>query len=372
MLISPLLAALAIKFGPFEYSAVTIFSLSLIITLSAENLVKGLITGIIGLIFATVGMAPIDSVTRYTFGTVNLRSGFDILTVLVGIYAIPEILAAAENSRMLNKIDTSAIGKVSIRGFGFSFKDFVGQIWNATRSALIGIGLGILPGIGNGTSNILAYSVAKNQSKHPEKFGTGIPDGIVATESANNATIGGTIIPLLTLGIPGDSTAALLLGAFIINGITPGPLIFQQNGNIVYAVYFAMILASIAMLLFELFGINLFVKILQIPKHLLFPIVFILCAIGAFGLNNRLFDVYVLICFGIVGYFLKKSDYPLPPLILGFVLGPIFELNFRRALSYSQGSFLPFLTQPIALAFLVLTIVSVGFGISKRRRRGAF
>lgn len=368
VLISPLLAALAIKFGPFEYAAVTIFSLSLIISLSADNLMKGLICGILGLMFATVGMAPIDSVTRFTFGSVNLRSGFDILTVLVGIYAIPEILELAEKGRSVKKIETGAIGKIKIKGFGFSLKEFFQQLPNALRSALIGIGLGILPGIGNGTSNIVAYSVAKNQSKHPEKFGTGIPDGIVATETANNATIGGTIIPLLTLGIPGDSTAALLLGALIINGITPGPLIFQESGYVVYAIYFAMIISSFIMLFLELYGINLFVKILNIPKHYLFSAVFVLCTIGAFGLNNRLFDIFVLIFFGLIGYFLKKADYPLPPLILGFVLGPIFELNFRRALSYSQGAMLPFVTRPISLIFLVMTVLSIGYGLFKKTK----
>lgn len=371
VLISPSLAALAIKFGPFEYAAVTIFSLSLIITLSADNMVKGVMSGLIGLVFATVGMAPIDSVTRYTFGFVNLRSGFDILTVLVGIYAIPEILEIAERSKWIKRIETEEIGKIKIKGFGFSFSEFIIQIPNAIRSAFIGIGLGILPGIGNGTSNILAYSVAKNQSKHPEKFGTGIPDGLVATETANNATIGGTIIPLLTLGIPGDSTAALLLGALIINGITPGPLIFQESGSVVYAIYFAMIISSLIMLFLDLYGINLFVKILNIPKHYLFPAVFVLCAIGAFGLNNRLFDIAILIFFGLVGYFLKKSEYPLPPLILGFVLGPIFELNLRRALSYSQGGLLPFVSRPISLMFLVLTIVSIGFGLFKNSKRKA-
>ncbi|MGD1832613.1 MAG: tripartite tricarboxylate transporter permease [Sphaerochaetaceae bacterium] len=368
VLISPLLAALAIKFGPFEYAAVTIFSLSLIITLSAKNLGKGVICGILGLMFGTVGMAPIDSVTRFTFGSVNLRSGFDILTVLVGLYAIPEILEVAEKSRSPKELEIQSIGKIKIKGFGFSLKEFLAQIPNAIRSSLIGIGLGILPGIGNGTSNILSYSVAKNQSKYPEKFGTGVPDGIVATEAANNATIGGTIIPLLTLGIPGDSTAALLLGALIINGITPGPLIFQQSGYVVYAIYFAMIISSILMLFFEMFGINFFVRILNIPKHYLFPAVFVLCAIGAFGLNNRLFDILILIGFGLIGYFLKKTEYPLPPLLLGFVLGPIFELNFRRALSYSNGSLAPFFMRPISLMFILFTFISIAYVVLKNKK----
>ena len=191
--ISPALANIAIKFGPWEYFSITVFSLTLIITLSEENLVKGLITGIIGLMLATVGLAPIDSVSRYTFGSNALNGGFDILTVLVGVFAISEILLAAENSHKPSASQkATVITDFNIKGFGFSLKEFFSQIPNCIRSALIGIGLGILPGIGSGTSNMLSYTIAKNQSKHPEKFGTGIIDGVVASETANNATIGGT------------------------------------------------------------------------------------------------------------------------------------------------------------------------------------
>lgn len=372
ILISPSLASVAIKFGPFEYFSITIFSLTLIITLSSENLIKGLMTGVFGLMLATVGMAPIDSTPRYTLGIGGLRSGFDILTVLVGIYAISELLSTAEQVKMETEKDVTVTAEIRIKGFGFSIKEFVSQIYNAIRSALIGIGLGILPGIGSGTSNILAYTVAKNQSKHSEKFGTGIIDGLVASETANNATIGGTIIPLLTLGIPGDSTSALLLGALMIKGITPGPLIFQENGKIVYAIYAAMILASVLMLIIEFFGLRLFIKVLKIPKYYLLPLVFALCTVGAYGLNNRIFDCGCLIFFGIIGYFLNKADYPLPPLILGFVLGAIMELNFRRALSYSQGSYAEFFTQPISCLFLIGACISVGislYGIYKKSKK---
>ena len=240
------------------------------------------------------------------------------------------------------------------------------------RSAAIGIGLGILPGIGSGTSNMLSYSIAQNQSKHPEKFGTGIIDGVVASETANNATIGGTIIPLLTLGIPGDSTSALLLGALIMKGVQPGPLIFQQNGQVVYAIYAAMALSSLFMLIVMFIGMKGFVRILKIPSHLLLPLVFVLCTVGAFGINNRLFDCYALIFFGFVGYLLQKGDYPMPPLILGFVLGSIMELNLRRALSYSQGDITEFFTRPMSCAFLVLAALSLAiniYGIYKSRKK---
>lgn len=372
VLISPPLASIAIKFGPFEYFSITIFSLTLIITLSSKNVIKGLMTGVLGLIFATVGMAPIDSVQRYTFGNPALKSGFDILTVLVGVFAISEILLAAEASRAGSKKDVSAITDFKIKGFGFSLKEFTSQTVNLFRSAFIGIGLGILPGIGSGTSNMLSYSVARSQSKYPEKFGTGIIDGVVASETANNATIGGTIIPLLCLGIPGDSTAALLLGALIMKGVQPGPLIFQQNGQVVYAIYTAMAIASLFMLVVMFIGMKGFVRILKIPSYLLLPLVFVLCTVGAFGINNRLFDCYALIFFGFVGYLLQKGDYPMPPLILGFVLGNIMEMNLRRALSYSQGDISEFFTRPMSCAFLLLAVLSLAiniYGVYKARKK---
>lgn len=359
MLISPTLSSIAIKFGPHEYFAITIFSLTLIITLSSENLVKGLITGVIGLIFATVGLAPIDSTARYTFGVTSLNSGFNVLIVLVGIYAVSEIIGTAEALHSGTQKDLSVLTDFKVKGFGFTMKEFVSQIWGAIRASAIGIGLGILPGIGNGTSNMLAYTVAKNQSKNPEKFGKGCIDGIVASETANNATIPGTIIPLLTLGIPGDSTAALLLGALVMKGITPGPLIFQQNGKVVYAIYAAIGVSALLMLIIEYLGLKWFVKILKVPTHILMPLVFALCIVGAFGTNNRVFDCGALIFFGFVGYLLKKGDYPLSPLILGFVLGEIMELNFRRAVSYSNGNYLEFFTHPISCVFLILAVFSI-------------
>ena len=359
VLISPPLASIAIKFGPFEYFSITIFSLTLIITLSSQNLVKGIMTGVLGLVFATVGLAPVDSVERYTFGNPNLNNGFDILTVLVGVFAISEIILAAETAHAKKQNQGTILTDFTIHGFGFSFAEFKSQIVNMFRSSFIGILLGILPGIGSGTSNMLSYSIAKSQSKYPEKFGTGIIDGIVASETANNATIGGTIIPLLTLGIPGDSTSALLLGALIMKGVQPCPLIFEQNGQVVYAIYAAMALASFFMLGIMFFGLRGFVRILKIPGYLLLPLVFVLCTVGAYGINNQLFDCYSLLFFGFVGYLLEKGKYPMTPLILGFVLGNIMELNLRSSLSYSMGDYSVFFTRPMSCTFLVLAAVSI-------------
>ena len=216
--VSPIIAEFALKFGPAEYFAVAIFSLTLISSLSGKSLVKGLISAALGIVFVTVGAAPIDAVDRYTFGFSGMRGGFDILTVLVGLYAISEILSTAANKKQLIA-GSGQVMQFKGKGFGFTMKEFLSQKVNFLIAALIGVGIGILPGIGGATSNILAYSVIKNKSKYPEKFGTGIIDGVVASETANNATIGGAMVPLLTLGIPGDAATAMLLGGLIVHGV---------------------------------------------------------------------------------------------------------------------------------------------------------
>lgn len=220
MFIAPALANFAIKFGPHEYFAVAVFSLTLISGLAGKSLSKGLITAVLGMMVGTIGVAPIDASVRYTFGIRSMRTGFDILVVLVGLYAINEIITTAGNKELLANKDVKEYA-VTRKGNTLTFKEFWSQKWNALMCALIGIGIGILPGIGGATSNIIAYSVSKSRSKHPELYGTGIIDGVVATETANNANIGGAMIPLLTLGIPGDAATAMLLGGLIIHGITP-------------------------------------------------------------------------------------------------------------------------------------------------------
>lgn len=358
--IAPPLAAVTIKFGAWEYFTVTLFSLTLIAGLSGKNIIKGIITAILGMMFASVGLAPIDGVERFTFGNIELSSGFAMLSVLVGLYAISEVMKTA--GTIQNGEDYIAT-KVNLKGFGFTLPVFFSQLKNAVRSALIGIGIGILPGIGGGTSNIVSYSIAENQSKYPEKFGTGIVDGVVASETANNATIGGAMIPLLTLGIPGDTATAMLLGGFMIHGIQPGPLLFESHGDIVYGVFMAMILSSFFMLIWSFGAMRLFIRILKVPKNYLFPIIVVLCSVGAFALDNRVFDAASIVLFGIIGYSLEKLKYPLPPFILGFVLGGTFEQNLRRGLQIGNGNLFDLFNYPIAILFLVATFLSVIFSI---------
>ena len=357
--VAPPLAEFALQFSPTEYFALALFSLTMIGTLAGKQLAKGIAVGLIGMILAMVGIAPIDAYPRFTFGIHNLDGGFDILPALIGLFAVSEILAVAEKDTELKK--EHVLTEFAMKGFGFSVKEFFQQFWNMIRSALIGIGIGILPGIGAGTSNIVAYAVAKSQSKHPEKFGTGILDGVVASETSNNATIGGAIVPLLTLGIPGDTVTAMILGGLMIHGLTPGPLLFINNADVVYGIFVALIVANIVMLVMEFFGLRVFAKLLRVPKHILLPIIFALCVVGAYGLNNRVFDVGVVLFFGVLGYVFQKLKFPTSPIILGIILGPMAETGFRRGLQLNEGNFLPFFQRPITVVFFAATIFMIIF-----------
>ncbi len=365
--IAPSLARVALRFGPHEYFSIALFSLTLIATLSTGSMVKGIFSGLLGFAFSTVGIAPVDATIRFAFGNYQLNSGFNTLTVLIGMFAIAEVVKAAESVSREKDAIIADVGSKKIRGFGFTLKEFFSQIPNFFRSALVGIGIGILPGIGSGTSNIISYLVAKKQSKHPEQFGTGIIDGIVAPETANNAGIGGALIPLMTLGIPGDGVTALILGGFMIHGIAPGPMLFRTHALLVYTIFAALIVASVAMLLLEFYGLRIFIKLLQVPKHILLPIIFVLCVVGAFGLNSRMFDVWTILLFGALGYGYAKFSIPQAPFIIGFILGPMAETNFRRGLMLSDGNFLGFVTNPISGVFLGLACVSVLWPIVQSR-----
>lgn len=360
ILTAPMLAALTIQFGPWEYFGVTICALTLIASLCGKSLITGLLSAVFGMMFATIGFAPIDSAPRFTFGSVELSSGFSLLTVLVGLYAISEVIATASGS---SGKDVTMITDYKIKGLGFTWQEMKTQVKNLLVSCSIGLGIGILPGIGGSTSNIVAYSVAKNTSKYPEKFGTGIIDGVVAPESANNATIGGAMIPLLTLGIPGDGSTAILLGGFLLHNLQPGPLLFQTNGSVVYSIFASMILSTFVMGAIMYLGMRVFVKILKVPSYILMPVIVVLCCIGAYAINSRIFDVWALVAFGLLGLVMQRFGLPAPPFILGFLLCEAFETNLRRGLEYSNGNIFEILSRPIAMVFIVVTVLSVAYSI---------
>ncbi|SEN23664.1 putative tricarboxylic transport membrane protein [Paracoccus alcaliphilus] len=370
--IAPTLARVALSFGPHEYFAIAIFSLTLIATLSSGSMTTGIFSGLVGFGVSTVGIAPVDATRRFTFGTVELNSGFSILAVLVGMFAIAEVIKVAEGGRAGSNIKIMAPVMKGVKGFGFSMKEFFEQIPNAFRSSVIGIVIGILPGIGAGTSNILAYIAARSRSKTPEKFGKGTLEGVVAPESANNAGIGGAMIPLLTLGIPGDAVTAILLGGLMMHGIQPGPMLFVTQASLVYTIFAALTISAIVMLIVEFYGLRIFVKLLAIPRHILLPVILVLCAVGAFGLASRTFDIWTVLGFGILGYAFVKAGIPTAPFIIGFILGPMAETNFRRGLQLSQGEYSGFLTNPISGAFLALAALSIVWQIwSGLRKRPA-
>lgn len=365
--ISSPLASLTLQFGPWENFGVTLFALTLIASLCGKNIFTGLLSALFGMMFSTVGLDKIDSSQRFTFGTSQLTTGFGLLTVLVGMYAVSEVLRTASSDYQQATVNED----FHMHGLGLSVKEIGQQTPNLVRSSLIGLGIGILPGIGGSTANIIAYSVAKSSSKHPEKFGTGIPDGICASEAANNASVGGAMIPLLTLGIPGDGSTALLLGGFMLHGMQPGPLLFQTNGSTVYAIFASMLISTIIMGFIMYLCMKWFVKILKVPSFILIPCIIVLCAIGAYTLNYRTFDIWALLFFGVVGLGMSTAKVPLPPFILGFILGSDFEVNLRTGLQYAASDRFMLLRRPIALVFVALAVVFLVMSILKVHRQNA-
>ena len=294
-----------------------------------------------------------------------MDGGFATLPVVIGLFAVTEVFDTAKNAFGL-KNETKVnydLGNSRLR-----WTDIKDQGINFFRSWAIGLGIGILPGIGGGVSNLISYTTSKKQSPHPEKYGTGCVDGIIASETANNATIGGALVPLLALGIPGDAITAVLIGAFMIHGISPGPLLFTTEKALVYAIFAAIMVANGAMLVLMLAGKRMFTRILRVPRHILLPLVLSVCVIGAYGNNNRMFDVYVVLIFGVIGLTLKHFGYPVAPMVMGMILGTNLEQYYRRSLMFSNGSFMPFLTHPISAFFLVICAVSIIMTVLRQQK----
>ena len=264
----------------------------------------------------------------------------------------------AESSKVF---DISEIPQKKSRGFGLSVSEFLYQLKTAIPCAIIGLVIGILPGLGGNVSNLMAYSYAKKTSKYPEKFGTGIIDGVVASETANNATVGGAVIILLTLGIPGDNATSIILAGFQMHDIAPGPLLFKTSGELVYAILAAFIVANVLFFVIEYFGLPIFTKMLSVPSTLLLPVVIVCCFVGSYCANNNTLDILIMVLFGVLGYVLKKHKYPLAPLVVGFILAPLLELYLRRSLMKTDGRFLPIIQSPIAAVFLICTVITVTY-----------
>jgi putative tricarboxylic transport membrane protein len=362
--IAPQLAKISLKFGPAEYFGLTVFGISVISSVAGKRVVKGLIAGVIGIMLSMVGMDVFTGVPRFTFGNTNMLAGFSLIPVLIGVFAASEVFYQAQKPYEKRVSFRGEISKIY-----FGFRKMKSYLVTIIRSGLIGTFIGVVPGTGAGIACFIAYSEAKRASKHPEKFGTGILEGVAAAESANTATTGGALVPMLTLGIPGDSVTAVLIGAFMIQGLQPGPLLFQHHGRTVFAIFAGFFIANVILFILGMIGLRYFAKVANIPAQILSPIILLLCFVGSYAVANSMVDVVAMLAMGVVGYFMRKYGFPGAPLVIGMILGPMVEKSLRQALTASHGSWMIFLKSPICCIFIILTLASIFLPLLRQRRR---
>lgn len=363
--LAPALGALALKFGSWEFAILAIFGTIIAGSLTApKDPLKGWIAGFLGLMIAMIGLDEIVSFPRYTFGNIQLYGGISLLPVLVGVYGVPEILTSLKR---VTKAEVVLDFSKSERKLSY-LETIKKNALNLLRSGIIGVFIGVIPGVGEDVAAWVAYDAAKRMSKEPEKFGKGSIEGLTAAETANNACVGGAIIPVLTLAVPGSAPAAVLLAAMWIHGIRAGPLLPIQHPEMIGYVAESFVIATILMVVFGLLVTRLFLKILLVPTEILMPIIFVLCVVGTYVLNGRLFDVWVMLLFGLLGYFMRINDFPAAPFVLGFILGPMADTNIRRALMLKNGDISPFFTRPISLVLIIaITLVVLSKYLPKKR-----
>lgn len=364
--IAPQISRFALMMGPWEMFSLIVVALTIIASVTGESVVKGLIAGLFGILIATVGADPISGIARFSFDLTVLRAGIPFLVVLIGMFAISRLLVSLETTEMNKDADNRA--KDKLKNVKFVLKPIKTLITVLKKpgtligSSAIGSIIGAIPGAGGSIANIVAYDQAKKWSKNPEKFGTGCEEGVIASEAGNNSTVGGDLIPTVALGIPGSAVTAVLLSALMVHGITPGPLLITNEPNVVGGIFFAFLVASFWMLFAQFLGMRFFMKVTQVPVHILIPVILVLCVIGTFVLNNRFTDLYILLAMGLIGYLFTKYKFSLAPAIIGVILGPIAEVNLRRAVM-ADPDWTLFLTRPISLIFLILAALSIFFTI---------
>lgn len=355
MVASPFMAQLALRMGPWEYFSLGFCAIALVAALSRGSIFQGMAAAGLGLLLSTVGFAPIDGYPRFTFGSIHLAGGIELIPLMLGLFALKQIIADhARGQQQVPDIDISAI-----RGFGVSLREYLDNTWNIIRSFLIGLWIGFLPGMGAALANLVAYAQAKSASRHPEKFGKGTVDGVFASETSNNAAVGGSLIPMVALGIPGDGVTALLLGGLMIHGIQAGPLLFTNNPGIVFALFETALLAAVLVLVLQFFGMRLFPAILKIPYHFLYPAIVVLGFMGVFVGSATAFNFVLLLAFAVLGLTMDKVRLPVGPFILAFILGPMLELNLRRGITYVEDGHLAFFTRPISALLLLVALLSI-------------
>jgi len=364
LLLAPQIAKAALTFGPPEYFALGILGLTIIAGVSSEGILKGLVLGAFGFLLSTIGIDPISGISRYTFGNSQLLAGIGTVAAMIGLFALSEMFNQVEiGSRKMVQVTT-------IDNDGMKIRETKRYVKTMSISSIIGSIIGAIPGTGSGIAAFLALRVAKGASKNPEEYGKGSLEALSATESAKNAVTGSAMIPMMTLGIPGDAVTAILLGGLTIQGLAPGPQLFEKNPVLVYTIMFGFILANFVMYLEAKVAIRGFSRISNIPNNVLIPIVSVCCIVGSFAINNNLFDVSVALVLGVFGFVLPKIGYSsLVPILIGLILGPLVEENFRRALVLSNGSYTIFVTRPISLVILLIAVGSVLVTVIKKKER---
>ena len=369
ILVAAPIALIALKMGPTEVTSVIIFALTLIATLSGISLSKGLIAAALGIFINCIGTDPMTGDERLTMGFYQLENGVPLMAIGIGMLALSEVLLHIEE-RATGKTESFELREDAPKeNRTVSLNELKGVLKTLFRSSLIGTGIGALPGLGVTIAAFLGYGAAKRASKEPESFGKGNIEGIAAAEAANNAVVGANLIPLFTLGIPGNVTAALIIGAFMIHGVTPGPLMFQEHGRLMYGIYICLILANFMNLFIGGFGLKVFSKVVKFKKSILYPIIVFVCIAGAYMADSSLFAVGLMLFFAVLGYFMKKLDFSFVTFIIGFVLGPMFELSLQQTMAISRNNPLILVQRPISLAFLILTAIFVWSTVRRSRKK---
>jgi len=364
LFIAPPLSKVSLLFGPAEYFSLAILGLTLIATLAQGDWIKGLISGFSGLFLATVGLDIVTGQSRFTFGKVELLSGIPFVVALIGMFSISQALLLIEKKVKSNVEAKKVSGRILPK-----LRELK-EVWvTILRSSIIGTWVGMIPGTGGDLATWVGYNEAKRSSKNSELFGTGIPEGVVASEAANNAVTGGALIPLLTLGIPGSSTTAVLLGGFLVHGLRPGPKFMTEYGDLTFTIIISLFVVNIFMLILGIFFGKMGVYITKIREDFLAPVIITLSVIGSYAINNSVFDVGLMFIFGLLGYVMVKCKFPTAPMVIGLILGPIAETGLQQSLLISSGSWLIFVTKPVSLTLLVLAIVSLSSAIIKDLRK---
>jgi putative tricarboxylic transport membrane protein len=352
MMVAPPLASMALRFGPPEYFSLMCLGLTLLIYLASESSIRAIMMAAFGVILGCIGQDPETGSSRFVFGIYDLLDGIGLAPFIMGLFGISEVLLNIEKS-----LERRSIFQTEIKGLLPNWQDWKDSIKPIMRGSVLGFFLGVLPGGGAVISSFTSYAIEKKFSKHPEKFGTGAIEGVAGPESANNAAAEGAFVPLLTLGIPPNVVMALLLGALMIHGITPGPLLISRNPEIFWGIIASMYIGNAMLLILNLPLIGLWVQVLKVPYKILFPLILLFCLIGAYSINNSISDDIIMLVFGVLGYMMRKYKYEGAPMVLAFVLGPMLEYSLRQSLRISNGSFLIFFTRPISAGAMILALV---------------